>query len=260
MLFYVSNNILAIIEVIVGVIGEFFSNKGFFDSRVRHSFITTMIDSDFCSIEPSPKSLAYLNGNLKRSIDIFGALVGIVVGMPMFLVAALVVKLIDKVPMLYFQDRIGLHGQPFTIFKLRTLVIDEKRVTKPESLDRKPDYVTTRTGRFWRITSIDEIVQFFLVLKGEMSLIGHRPLPVYYLPHLAQLDQMNSVKAEHYLRVIYQYKPGMSSLSSVNGRGDLTLQQKFMYDLIYAREANLLYDLKLILQTLYVVISRQGAR
>jgi lipopolysaccharide/colanic/teichoic acid biosynthesis glycosyltransferase len=110
------------------------------------------------------------------------------------------------------------------------------------------------------MTSIDEIVQFLLVLKGEMSLIGHRPIPCYYLPHLALMDHMNPPKAEHYLRIIYQYKPGMSGLSSVNGRGDLTLQQKFVYDLIYARDANLLLDLKLLVQTLYVVLSRQGAR
>lgn len=219
-----------------------------------------MIDLDLCSIKPSEKSLAYLNGSLKRSVDIIGSLVGIIFGLPIFGVAALVVKLIDKVPMLYFQDRTGLGGQPFAIVKLRTLVIDEKRVTKPETLHRKPDYVTTRTGRFWRVTSIDEIAQFILVLKGEMSLIGHRPMPVYYLPHVAQLEQMDPGKAEHYLNVICQYKPGMSSLSSVKGRGDLTLQQKFMYDLLYARDANLLYDLKLMFQTLYVVATCRGAR
>ena len=215
---------------------------------------------DLCSIEPSAKSLAYLNGNLKRSIDILGALVGIAFCMPAFLIAAFVVKFIDKVPLLFRQERIGLHGQPFVLVKLRTLVIDEKRVSKPETIHKKPNYVTTRTGRFWRITSIDEIVQFFLVLKGDMSLIGYRPIPIYYLPHLALLDEMNPTKIEHYLRVTYRYKPGMSSLSSVNGRGDLTLPQKFMYDLIYARDANLIYDLRLLLQTLYVVVSRKGAK
>jgi lipopolysaccharide/colanic/teichoic acid biosynthesis glycosyltransferase len=215
---------------------------------------------DLCSIQPSAKSLAYLNGSLKRSVDILGALLGIVFCAPAFLFAAAVVKLVDQVPILFFQERIGLHGQPFAIVKLRTLVIDEKRVSKPETIYKKPNYVTTRTGRFWRITSIDEIAQFFQVLTGEMSLIGHRPIPVYYLPHLAALDQMNPAKIEHYLNVTYRYKPGMSSLSSVNGRGDLTLQQKFMYDLIYARDANLLYDLRLLLQTLYVVITRKGAK
>ena len=218
------------------------------------------MDFDLCSIEPSVKSLAYLNGRLKRYVDIVGALIGILFCLPTFFVAALVVKFIDKVPVLFFQERIGLYGQSFVIVKLRTLIIDEKHIANPETIHKKPNYVTTRTGKIWRITSIDEIAQFFLVLKGEMSLIGHRPIPVYYLPHLAQMENMNPPKIEHYLSIIYRYKPGMSSLSSVNGRGDLNLQRKFVYDLIYARDANLLYDLKLLLQTLYVVVSRQGAK
>ena len=215
---------------------------------------------ELCSIEPSAKSLAYLNGRLKRWVDIFGALTGIVFCMPTFFVAAIVVKFVDKVPVFFSQERIGLHGEPFVIVKLRTLILDERHITTPETIHKKPNYVTTRTGKFWRVSSIDEIIQFFLVLGGEMSLIGHRPIPLHYLPHLAQMDNMNATKLRHYLSVVYQYKPGMSSLSSVNGRGDLTLQEKFMYDLIYAREANLIFDLKLLLQTLFVVVSRKGAK
>jgi lipopolysaccharide/colanic/teichoic acid biosynthesis glycosyltransferase len=218
------------------------------------------MDIDLCSIEPSAKSLAYLNGSLKRSIDILGAMVGILFCMPTFLVAAIVVKFIDKVPLFFFQERLGWDGQPFVIIKLRTLILEEKHITNPETIYKKPHHETTRTGKFWRVTSIDEIAQFFPVLKGEMSLIGHRPIPFYYLPHLALMDNMNPATIEHYLRIIYQYKPGMSSLSSVNGRGDLTLQEKFVYDLIYARDANLLYDIKLLLRTLFVVVSRQGAK
>ncbi len=217
------------------------------------------MDLDFCSIEPSAKSLAYLNGRLKRSVDILGALIGIIFSIPVLFVAAIVIWFIDRVPVFFYQQRIGRGGQPFVIIKLRTLIVDEKRMIQPETIYKQPNYPTTRTGKFWRVTSIDEIAQFFLVFKGEMSLIGHRPIPYDYLPHLASLDQMNSTKIEHYLKVISQYKPGMSSLSSVHGRGDLTLPQKFMYDLIYAREANLLYDMKLLFKTLFVVVSRQGA-
>ena len=218
------------------------------------------MDESLWLIETSHAGLEYLNGRLKRYVDIFGAIAGIILFIPIFLFAAVIVKFIDKVPVLFCQERIGLNGKPFIIIKLRTLIFKEKRVTKPNTIYKKPDYATTLTGRFWRITSIDEIPQFFLVLKGEMSLIGHRPIPVYYLPHLAQMDNMDPAKIDHYLSIINQYKPGMSSLSSVNGRGDLTLQEKFMYDLTYARNANFLYDIKLILQTLYVVVSRKGAK
>ncbi len=216
---------------------------------------------DITTIQPSPGRLAYLNGNLKRFVDIFGALIGIAVCAPIFIIATLVITFVDKVPILYFQERFGLHGNPFKIIKLRTLRIYEKHLEgKPRSIHKKPDYETTLTGKFWRVHSVDEIPQFLLVLKGEMSLIGHRPFPIYYLPHLREMDNMSQEQFEHYMQVISNYKPGMSSLSSVNGRGNLTMHEKFEYDLIYARDANFFYDVKLLLRTLYVVFTCEGAK
>ena len=217
--------------------------------------------TDIATIQPSPRSMAYLNGKRKRLVDIFGALVGITVCAPIFVIATLIVTFVDKVPILYFQERFGLHGNPFTIIKLRTLRIYEKHLEgKPRSIHKKPDYETTRTGKFWRVHSVDEIPQFLLVLKGEMSLIGHRPFPIYYLPHLREMDNMSQEQFEHYIQVISNYKPGMSSLSSVNGRGNLTMHEKFEYDLMYARDASFLYDMKLLLRTLYVVFTCEGAK
>ena len=218
------------------------------------------MDESLWFVEPSLSNLEYLNGRLKRCVDIIGAITGIILYAPIFFVAVFIIKFIDKVPVFFYQERIGLNGKSFVIVKLRTLLINEKHITKSDTIYKKPNYATTPTGKFWRITSIDEIPQFFLVLKGEMSLIGHRSIPSYYLLYLAQMHNMNPAKTEHYLNVIYQYKPGMSSLSSVNGRGDLTLHQKFMYDLSYACNANVWYDAKLLLQTLYVVVSRKGAK
>ncbi|MFM8427727.1 MAG: sugar transferase [Chloroflexota bacterium] len=216
---------------------------------------------DITTIQPSPGRLAYLNGNLKRFVDIFGALIGIAVCAPIFIIATLVITFVDKVPILYFQERFGLHGNPFKIIKLRTLRIYEKHLEgKPRSIHKKPDYETTLTGKFWRVHSVDEIPQFLLVLKGEMSLIGHRPFPIYYLPHLREMDNMSQEQFEHYMQVISNYKPGMSSLSSVNGRGNLTMHEKFEYDLIYARDASFFYDVKLLLRTLYVVFTCEGAK
>lgn len=232
--------------------------KGYF---IYLNTMTEHKNIDVLTIQPSLKSMAYLNSKLKRFLDIFGALIGIVICTPIFLIAALTVSLIDKVPILYFQERFGLHGNPFTIIKLRTLRIYEKHLEgKPRSIHKKPDYETTRTGKFWRIHSVDEIPQFVLVLRGEMSLIGHRPFPVYYLPHLREMDNMSQEQFEHYLNVISKYKPGMSSLSSVHGRGNLTMHEKFEYDLMYARDASFLYDMKLLLHTLYVVFTCEGAK
>ncbi len=194
-------------------------------------------------------------------MDVSGALLGIVICFPVFVFASLIVKIVDKVPVLFTQERIGLLGRPFTILKLRTLkTIDTRELVNLENIYKKPDYKTTCTGHFWRVTSIDEIVQFWLVLKGDMSLIGHRPFPTYYLPFLPQMDNLDQAKVAHYLNIIYQYKPGMSSLSAIKGRGNLTMPQKFDYDLIYAKEACFWFDLKLLFQTIVVVITRQGAK
>lgn len=207
------------------------------------------------------KSLSYLNSPIKRTIDIIGSILGLLIGTPIFFIAAIITQVFDKVPFLFKQERIGLNGKPFTLYKLRTLKIIETRDTVQVSrMQNKPDYQTTATGHFWRVTSIDEIIQFWLVLKGDMSLIGHRPFPTYYLPHLHQLEGMDPKKIEHYLSVIYQYKPGMSSLSSVKGRGNLSMQEKFHYDLVYAEQASLRTDIKLLILTLYVVLTRQGAK
>ena len=206
-------------------------------------------------------SYTYLNGLIKRTMDIVGALIGLILGLPIFLIAALIVKVIDRVPVIFFQERFGYGGKPLMFYKLRTLkIIDERRALQLDRIQYKPQYETTRTGRFWRVTSIDEIIQFWLVLKGEMSLIGHRPLPMYYLDHLDKIDGLDEAKLNHYLKTIRQFKPGMSSLSAVNGRGDLTMQQKMEFDMLYAQKANFLFDIALLFQTIVVVITRKGAK
>ena len=192
-------------------------------------------------------SLRYLRSWQKRALDITGASIGMIMGFPIFLISALVVRMVDQVPMLFSQQRFGLNGQGFTLYKLRTLrVIETRDMVDVDRIQVKPPYETTATGKFWRTTSIDEIIQFWLVLKGEMSLIGHRPFPIYYIPHLDKIEGMSQRKLDHYLSLIRQYKPGMSSLSSINGRGDLTMQQKLEYDLIYAQNASFWYDIKIL--------------
>jgi len=206
-------------------------------------------------------SYAYLNGFSKRVVDIFGAIIGLVTGTPTLLCAILVIKVVDRIPVIFSQKRLGYLGREFTIYKLRTLkLIDDRKLAKLENIQHKPNYETTTTGKFWRVTSIDEIIQFWLVLKGDMSLIGHRPIPIYYLHYLDQIEGMDKIKLDHYLNIIRKYKPGMSSLSSVNGRGDLTMQQKMEYDLIYAQNASFVLDLSLLIRTMIVVITRKGAK
>lgn len=139
-------------------------------------------------------------------------------------------------------------------------VIETREMVDVSRIERKPNYETTRTGKYWRETSIDEIIQFWHVVKGEMSLIGYRPIPEYYVPHLHKLCDMDRKKFKQYLGVVGQFKPGMSSLSSVKGRGNLTMQEKFKYDLEYAQNASIWYDMKLLFQTIVIVITQDGAK
>ena len=212
------------------------------------------------------KHIAYLNSRRRRFMDIVGAMIGLTLGAPIMLVASLVIRLVDHVPVICTQERYGHHGRTFTILKLRTLpVIETYRIIDDDNVDteriqKKPQYVTTRTGAWLRRHSVDEMPQFWLVLKGEMSLIGHRPFPVYYVPHLKELDDIDADYAEEYLGVIRQYRPGMSSLSSINGRSNLTMQQKMAYDIHYAESASLWGDCKILLRTLVVLITCEGAR
>ena len=222
---------------------------------------TSTEDFRFVDYKFTTSSHSYLNGTTKRTMDIIGAMTGIILGFPLFIAASLVVKTVDHVPVIFHQERYGFMGKPFHFIKLRTLkIIESRQDIQIERLQYKPQYETTKTGRLWRVTSIDEIIQFWLVLTGKMSLIGHRPLPIYYIEYLHKISGMDITRLDHYLNIISQFKPGMSSLSAVNGRGDLTMKQKMLYDLIYAQNASLWFDVKILLQTVLVVITRKGAR
>lgn len=231
-----------------------------------------MIDTSTTTIPPvadvrnHDKHIAYLNSRRRRLMDIVGAITGLALCAPIVIIASLVIKFVDRVPVIFTQERYGYHGRTFTILKLRTLpVIETYRIIDDDNVDteriqKKPQYVTTRTGAWLRRHSIDEIPQFWLVLKGEMSLIGHRPFPVYYVPHLKELEGVDATYIEHYLSVIRQYRPGMTGLSSINGRSNLTMQQKMTYDLHYAESATFWGDCKILLRTLVVLITCEGAR
>lgn len=211
--------------------------------------------------EATPSGLVYCNSRSKRLLDIIGALIGFITLMPVFATAAVIVRLVDGVPPVFRQQRFGLRGVPFTILKLRTLPVDEiPAAANSERIQHKPDYHTTRTGKFWRVHSVDEIIQFWLVLKGEMSLVGHRSFPVYYIPHMANMPGMTQAALDNYLNVISQYKPGMTALSAVNGRANLSLQQKIDFDLRYAQDACLWLDIKILLKSVVVVLTCEGAK
>jgi len=180
---------------------------------------------------------------IKRTFDLAASLLGLTLLWPLLGLLALLVRLKLGKPVLFRQQRPGLHGKPFTIYKFRTmtdagdaqgnLLPDEQRLT--------------RFSRFLRSTSLDELPELFNVLKGEMSLVGPRPLLMQYL------DRYTPEQARR-----HDVKPGVTGWAQVNGRNALTWEQKFALDVWYVDHWSLWLDLKIIALTLWKLFTREG--
>lgn len=201
-------------------------------------------------------NLPCVNSKTKRVIDIFGALVGLSLTALLYIFIAPAIYLDDPGPIFFRQTRVGLHGQTFRIWKFRSMVKDaEKRKhlvaneAQGHIFKNENDPRITRLGHFLRRTSLDELPQFFNVLKGEMSLVGTRPPTPeevsQYLPH-------------HYQRL--HVKPGLTGEWQVNGRSSVKdFEEVVKMDLLYQQKWSLLYDCQLIWKTIWVVFTKKGA-
>lgn len=180
---------------------------------------------------------------LKRAIDLAGALLGAVVFAVPLLVAAVLVWITMGRPILFRQARPGLHGRPFVLWKLRTM---------REAFDRdghplRNELRLTRFGRFLRATSLDEVPEIVNVLRGEMSLVGPRPLRMEYLPHYTP-DQARR----------HGVKPGITGWALIHGRNTLSWEEKFALDVWYVDHRNTWLDLRILLVTVWKVLRREG--
>ena len=190
----------------------------------------------------------------KRAIDIFLASVAIVLLSPLFLFAAVLIKLTSRGPVIFTQTRMGKDGQLFQIYKFRTMKVDAEKETGPvwASMD---DPRLIPGGEFLRKTHIDEIPQFFNVLKGEMSVIGPRPERPEFVAKL----RTQICDYEKRLTV----KPGITGLAQVWHRYDETLadvRKKIKYDVLYIKRLCLWTDLQILFRTVRVVFTGEGAR
>lgn len=196
------------------------------------------------------------NGLIKRVFDITVSAVALIIVSPVMLLTALAIKLEDRGPVFYVSTRIGLHGQPFRIFKFRSMHTDaDARLQKlreqvgAEGLFKmKNDPRVTRVGRFIRKTSIDELPQFFNSLMGSMSVVGPRP----HLKH--EVDAFGSD-----MRMRMEVRPGITGLWQVSGRSDLTPEQAERLDLYYVDNWSLALDIKTIARTFRAVALSRGA-
>lgn len=180
---------------------------------------------------------------MKRFLDFIFSVIGLIALSPIFLILALLVKIKLGSPILFRQQRAGLNEIPFEIIKFRTML--DSQDVKGELL---PDSERlTKFGRFLRSTSLDELPELWNVIRGEMSLVGPRPLPVEYLP-LYSPQQLRR----------HEVRPGITGLAQINGRNALSWNEKFELDIWYIENKSLRLDLKILLKTIWSVLKRQG--
>ena len=177
---------------------------------------------------------------LKRLFDFIGALIAIAIFSPIIIVVYLYLKITNG-SVIFYQKRIGLNKKEFSIYKFKTMTDkkDNLGVLLPDK-DR-----LTKTGKFLRKTSLDELPQLFNVLKGSMSIVGPRPLLPEYLP--LYTDEQNKR---------HNVKPGITGWAQVNGRNTISWDQKFKYDVWYVNNQSLLLDIKIIIKTIIKVIKK----
>ena len=180
---------------------------------------------------------------VKRILDIILSLIALIIFSPLLISTAILVRFKLGSPILFRQARPGKHEKIFHILKFRTMT-DEK--DKDGNL--LPDEIRlTKFGQFLRSTSIDELPELLNILKGDMSVVGPRPLLVQYL------SRYNDEQRHR-----HDVKPGLTGLAQVNGRNGITWEEKFNYDLQYVKNVTFLGDCKIILQTVQKVFQRQG--
>ncbi len=192
---------------------------------------------------------------VKRGIDIAVAGAILIVGAPLWLLIALAIKLDSTGPILYKQPRTGLRGETFSFLKFRSMHInaDQLMATLQVSSDDRVfkdryDPRRTRVGRVIRPTSLDEIPQLINVLRGEMSLIGPRPLPMYESQNLEEWEKGR-----------FEMRPGLTGLWQVRGRSDIKFDERILMDLYYIENWSLRLDFQILLQTIPAVLLARGA-
>jgi exopolysaccharide biosynthesis polyprenyl glycosylphosphotransferase len=226
--------------------------RGMFGTATHLTHIADLPLLDYNTWDISRTTVA-----LKRVFDVVAALILLVVTLPLFALAGLAIVLDSGLPILFRQTRGGESGRPFQMLKFRTMVRDAEAML-PELVrfdeladpmfKLKTDPRVTRVGRVLRRTSIDELPQLINVLRGEMSIVGPRP---------EQLDLVERYAPEHQFRLAV--KPGITGPMQVNGRGELTFEERLAVEREYVENLSLARDIRIVLMTLPAVLGKRGA-
>ena len=174
---------------------------------------------------------------MKRLLETVVVILAAPLWLPLVMIVAVVVRIVEGAPVLFCQERAGLHGKPFVMMKFRTM--KEGSGSDTERM--------TRLGRFLRSTSLDELPQLFHVLTGKMSLVGPRPLPTAYLPRYTPEQARR-----------HEVRPGITGWAQVNGRNAISWEEKFRHDVWYVDNHTLLLDIRILFKTVFKTASRKG--
>jgi len=259
----------------------FISEIIFSNLYLAYYFVVSQLSlSHNVQIVRSIASRVHLGTIAKRSIDIAGAIMGIIISLPIWLMIPIAIKLDSRGPIFYRQERVGQnrrrrnrrtitlegaerrseserrandsYGKPFMIIKFRTMRQDAEKLSGP-TWASKNDPRVTRLGRLMRATRIDEIPQLFNVLQGEMSLVGPRPERPFFVSKLTQTIDNYSYR--------FHVKPGITGLAQVEHKYDESIEDvsnKIKYDVKYIRNWSVIQDLRIIMKTVMVVLTARG--
>jgi len=184
---------------------------------------------------------------IKRIIDLFLSITGLVVLSPVLVLLAIAIKLDSSGPVLFKQKRVGIHKTHFNIYKFRTMRTDTPKDT-PTHLLADPDKYITKAGRLLRKASLDELPQIINILLGQMAIIGPRPALWNQYDLIEERDKYGA----------NDIRPGLTGWAQINGRDELPIEVKAKYDGEYVRRMSFLFDMKCLVGTILVVIKRYG--
>ena len=183
---------------------------------------------------------------LKRVFDIFVSIFVLIVFtvIPVMIVVPIVIRLTSKGPAIYTQTRVGRHGEHFTLYKFRTMIVEQYDADGNEIMSEKR---ITKVGKFLRKTSLDELPQLFNVLNGTMSIVGPRPMLDYQAPRCIGEEKMR-----------FDVRPGLTGLAQVKGRNNIRWEERIRYDVEYIKNYTFWSDIVIMFKTVFMVFKKTG--